>query len=174
MIYYKTFSKMPRCAIDYTNTVIYTIVSKDLNLDYCYVGSTTDFTRRKAQHKMKCKSFNNAKLYKTINENGGWEEFDMVVIENFNCKNGIEATTRERYWYEILNCNLNSYIPIRKMNERTNRDQMVIDQRMRDRGMRDQGDRVKSYTRYIYDTSKNPEWFLKNIENQKYNKNETI
>jgi predicted GIY-YIG superfamily endonuclease len=42
---------MPRTPINYENTVFYKIVCKDLNLNYCYVGHTTDFIRRKTAHK---------------------------------------------------------------------------------------------------------------------------
>lgn len=97
---------MPRSAVDYSKTQIYKIVSKDLSFDYCYVGSTTDFTRRKYAHKKSCKEMKNkAKLYAIINENGGWEQFDMVLIEKYECKDGNEANMRERYWFEILNSN---------------------------------------------------------------------
>ena len=38
-------------------------------------------------------------------------------IETFSCKNKQEATLRERYWYEILNGNLNSQCPARTLQE---------------------------------------------------------
>ena len=37
--------------IDYGKVVIYKIVCKDLNIDMCYVGHTTNFLIRKASHK---------------------------------------------------------------------------------------------------------------------------
>ena len=39
---------MPRKAIDYSRTIIYKIVCNDLNVEECYVGSTTDFSKRKS------------------------------------------------------------------------------------------------------------------------------
>ena len=42
---------MPRKPIDYFETIMYKIVCNDLSILDCYVGSTTDFTRRKAEHK---------------------------------------------------------------------------------------------------------------------------
>jgi len=42
---------MPRKIINYTNTIIYKIVCNDLNITDLYVGSTTDFTNRKYNHK---------------------------------------------------------------------------------------------------------------------------
>lgn len=45
---------MPRKEIDYSKTVMYKIVCNDLTVKDCYVGSTTDFTNRKGQHKSCC------------------------------------------------------------------------------------------------------------------------
>ena len=42
---------MPRLAVDYLNTIIYKIVCKDLSISDVYVGQTTNFTKRKSQHK---------------------------------------------------------------------------------------------------------------------------
>ena len=50
---------MPRKIINYTNTIIYKIVCNDLNITDLYVGSTTDFTNRKYNHKSSC---NNEKI----------------------------------------------------------------------------------------------------------------
>ena len=38
---------MPKENIDYSKTIIYKIVCKDINIKDCYVGSTTNFTNRK-------------------------------------------------------------------------------------------------------------------------------
>jgi len=37
----------------------------------------------------------------------------MLEIEKFECNDGNEARTRERYYYELLNANMNSQIPNR-------------------------------------------------------------
>ena len=37
---------MPRQNVDYSKTVIYKIVCNDENVDYLYIGSTTDITKR--------------------------------------------------------------------------------------------------------------------------------
>ena len=42
---------MPKENIDYSKTIIYKIVCKDIDIEDCYVGSTTDFVRRKSEHK---------------------------------------------------------------------------------------------------------------------------
>ena len=45
------YYKMPLIPIDYSKTIIYKIVCNDLNICVVYVGSTTDFIRRKNEHK---------------------------------------------------------------------------------------------------------------------------
>ena len=109
MRHYKTI--MPKQTIDYSKTVMYKIVCKDLNITELYVGSTTDFRRRKWHHKaaLKIKTY---KLQTIINENGGWENWDMIEIEKFPCVDGNEARARERYWYEELKATLNGQSPL--------------------------------------------------------------
>ena len=112
---------MPKDPIDYSKTIIYKIVCKDLSKTDIYVGHTTDFRTRKSQHKSNCNNEKsrgyNLKVYNFIRENGGWENFSMVQIEEYNCNNKREAESRERYWYEELNAKLNSICPIRTQKE---------------------------------------------------------
>jgi hypothetical protein len=80
------------------------------------VGHTTDFTKRKNQHKTDCNNPNrksyNIKLYTTIRENGGWSNWSVVLVENYPCNNGTEARMRERFFYELYNADLNMNRPI--------------------------------------------------------------
>jgi len=112
---------MPRKEIDYSKTIIYKIVCNDLNISDVYVGHTTDFIRRKRGHKSNCNNPNdkryNFKVYQIIKANGGWDNWTMVEIEKFPCKDGNEAAARERYWYEQLNANLNKQVPNRNLIE---------------------------------------------------------
>jgi hypothetical protein len=102
---------MPKQEIDYTNTIMYKIVCKDLNITDLYVGSTTDFRRRKCYHKADLKRKTH-KLQTIINENGGWENWDMIEIEKYPCNDNNEARARERYWYEELKATLNGISPL--------------------------------------------------------------
>jgi predicted GIY-YIG superfamily endonuclease len=106
---------MPRTPIDYSKTIMYKIVSKDLNNNYIYVGSTTDFPKRKYNHKTACTNensrFYNIKVYKMIRENGGWNEFEMIEIEKYPCNDKNECFARERYWKEYFNANMNTRVP---------------------------------------------------------------
>ena len=121
---------MTKTKIDYSKGLIYKIVCKDLECKDIYVGSTTDFTRRKYEHKSNCTNENtkkyNLKLYQTIRANGGWGNWSMIEIEKYNCKDGNELRARERLRYEELNGTLNTCIPNRsqKEYEETNKDKI--------------------------------------------------
>jgi len=112
---------MPRLKVDYSKTVIYKIVCNDLEIKDLYVGSTTEFTKRKNCHKCACNNENNQaymfKVYQTIREHGGWENWSMIEIEKFSCKDGNEARAKERFWYEELEAKLNMCFPIRNKKE---------------------------------------------------------
>jgi hypothetical protein len=108
---------MPKKSIIYENTIIYKIICNDLNITDCYVGHTTNFIRRKYKHRQNCNNLNNSKcnfkIYEIIRENGGWDNWTMIEIEKYICKNENEAKMRERYWYELLKPKLNTIIPIK-------------------------------------------------------------
>ena len=112
---------MTNSLIDYSKCLVYKIVCNDLSLPYCYVGHTTHFTKRKSRHKWRCNNPDkigyNYKVYQTIRENGGWDNFSMVFIEKFPCENRIEAAARERYWYDQLNADMNKNVPSRTKQE---------------------------------------------------------
>ena len=90
---------MPRKPIDYSKGLIYQI-EKD-GIVY-YVGSSTNFTNRKSRHKTACNNENNKdhhlKIYEFIRNNGGWDNFQMVLIENYKCNDANELTAREQHF----------------------------------------------------------------------------
>lgn len=106
----------------YENTIIYKIVCNDLNINDCYVGSTVNFKSRKYDHKRSCTNSNdpayNQSKYQFIRDNGGWENWSMIEIEKYPCKDNNEARARERYHYEQLNSNLNNRLPKREYEEK--------------------------------------------------------
>ena len=105
---------MPKTSTDYSKTIIYKLVhNEDLNNDNIYVGSTTNFIKRKCRHKYSCntecdKSYNDKK-YQYIRENGGWVNWNMIEIEKYPCNDNNEARAREEYWRCNLNSKLNSF-----------------------------------------------------------------
>jgi len=108
---------MPKTPIDYTKTCIYKIVCLDLDIKDIYVGSTTGFMKRKQKHKADCNTKKNLKIYNIINNNGGWDNWEMIEIEKYSCADSNEARQRERYYYEQLNANMNSNTPNRAHRE---------------------------------------------------------
>ena len=67
------------------NDYIFYKITCDDCPDYIYIGSTGCFNKRKNQHKSNCNNPNskkyNVKLYQTFRENGVWEKWDMIIID---------------------------------------------------------------------------------------------
>ena len=108
--------------VNYNNSVIYKLCSKDINVKEIYVGSTAnELRKRKNSHKSDCNNVNrpnyNSNVYKFIRDNGGWDNWDMIIIEKFECNDKLELHKQERYWLEELKATLNSQIPNRSMKE---------------------------------------------------------
>jgi hypothetical protein len=103
---------MPKTDIDYTNTIIYKITCKDPTVTDVYVGHTTNFVQRKHAHKQSCtntKSRNyNCRLYEVIRNNKGWDNWNMEIVDFFNCKDNYEARQKEQEYFILLNATLNS------------------------------------------------------------------
>jgi len=122
---------MPKTPIDYAKTIIYKLVHKDdLNDENIYTGHTTDFICRKNLHKSDCTNPNsksyNEKKYKYIRENGGWDEWLMIEIEKYPCKDKPEAVARERVIQAEMKAKLNDNVPGRTKKEwqQDNRDKI--------------------------------------------------
>ena len=112
---------MPKKEIDYSKGLIYVIVCKDSSITDLYVGSTTNFIKRKRHHIQACKYKNDKhykyKVYESIRSNGGWDNWAMIKIEKYPWADKNELTARERYFYELLRANLNSRYPQRTKKE---------------------------------------------------------
>jgi hypothetical protein len=108
---------MPKIPMDYKNTIMYKFVCNDLNVTDCYVGHTVNMTKRKCWHKFACNNEkskgHNRKIYKIIRENGGWENWSMLLVEEFPCKDNHEACKREREIFEELDAKMNTRKPYR-------------------------------------------------------------
>lgn len=98
---------------------IYEIVCKDPNVKNIYVGHTKNFTNRHSGHtnphnnNPKSKVFN-YRLYKIIREHGGWDNWIMRPIENFNSNDKEDALVREQYWIDTKRSDLNQVSAINK------------------------------------------------------------
>ena len=107
---------MPKVKIDYSNTIIYKIACNDPNITDLYVGHTTNFVQRKHTHKQVCNNVKspcyNLKLYKTIRENGNWDNWEMSIVSFYNCKDQYEARQKEQEHFISLGATLNSVEPL--------------------------------------------------------------
>jgi hypothetical protein len=101
----------------YNNGIIYKLCCKDTTIKDIYVGSTCAFRMRKANHKSNCNNENSKKynyyVYKFIRDHGGWDNWDMVEIKQFNCETKRELDKEERAVLEILGGTLNKKVPSR-------------------------------------------------------------
>ncbi len=102
---------MPKVPMDYTKCCIYKIEHND-DESLVYVGHTTNFDKRKTQHKSNCKNDNgkhyNFKVYQMIRENGGWEKFLMLEVEKYPCADKREAERRENEVMKELKSSMNT------------------------------------------------------------------
>ena len=63
----------------------YKIYCNDSSVTACYIGKTSNFTARCANHKSNCKNMNTLKLYCFIREHGDWENWTIHVIHRAYC-----------------------------------------------------------------------------------------
>ena len=76
--------------------------------DYIYVGSTKSIYKRKHDHKRNSTENDKIKLYTTIRENGGWDNWRMVILEDCGEITFTEARIKEEEHRVKLNANLNT------------------------------------------------------------------
>ena len=95
---------------NYAKTIIYKLINYDYP-DLVYVGSTTNFTKRKQGHKERCSNEkskkHNLKLYVGIREYGGWENWSMIKICDYPCENRRQAEQEEDEFILKLKANMN-------------------------------------------------------------------
>ena len=112
---------MPLKQVNYDKTHFYKLVCKNTCIQDCYVGHTTDFITRKSTHKRCCNNIDakghHLYVYNFIRENGGWENWDMILVETVGCENGMDARQKERKHIENLNASLNQHRPFRSEEE---------------------------------------------------------
>ncbi len=108
---------MGQGTIDYSKGLIYKLCCKDPNITDIYIGSTTNMKNRKHKHKYSCNNpsaiGHNLKVYEFIRNNGGWENWDMILVEYVNCNSKQELEKEERIVIELLKPILNIQLPTR-------------------------------------------------------------
>ena len=112
---------MPKTILNYEKTIMYKIVCDDLTIKDCYVGHTTNMTKRKYSHKSICHNekskYYNRKIYQIIRQTGGWSNWSMILVEKFPCRDKHEACKREREIFEELDAKMNMVKPYRTQEE---------------------------------------------------------
>jgi len=108
--------------VNYQNSIIYKICCKDVNIKEIYVGSTANQLRiRKSKHKYCCNNENdnnyNLYVYQFIRQNGGFDNWDVVIVQNVKCENKQELHKKERFYIEELGAELNKQVPSRSLEE---------------------------------------------------------
>lgn len=99
---------MPKVKSDYSNTIIYKLCCNDPSITEIYIGHTTNFTQRKNRHKSCCNNNNfDTRVYNFIRNNGGWDNWSMVQLEQHNCKNKREAEAIEHNCIKKFTASLN-------------------------------------------------------------------
>ena len=78
---------------------------------FIYIGSTVDKKRRLNRHKRVCtcpgeRAHNNL-VYKLIRENGGFDNWEMIVIEKKRCESSEELRKLEQMWIDKVGPILN-------------------------------------------------------------------
>lgn len=108
--------------VNYKKSMIYKLCCKDPSIPDEYIGSTTNKDRRKNSHKSICNNENNEKynypIYQFIRENGGFDNWEMIILEEYPCESKIQLCQRERYWIEERNPTLNIRKPTITFEER--------------------------------------------------------
>lgn len=94
-----------------TEYYIYCITCNDPNITDCYIGSTIQYNIRKTTHKQCVNNINHPKYneykYNFIRENGGWDNWNMNILETFVCENKKDAIKKEQEYMELLKPSLN-------------------------------------------------------------------
>ena len=100
----------------YENSLVYKLCCNDPEITDIYIGSTCNFRARKHNHKRCCNNENrkeyNRYVYKFIRENGGFNNWSMVLIKKYpDVKDMYELNHKERKWMRKLKATLNKNVP---------------------------------------------------------------
>jgi hypothetical protein len=112
---------MTKKPIDYSKALFYRLVCRDVSIKECYVGSTTNETQRRANHKSRCTNENDPKhnlyVYRFIRDHGSWDNWQLIVIEHRPVNSKRESLIRERFFVEQYMAKLNKQVPSRTQAE---------------------------------------------------------
>ena len=149
--------------VELKNYSIYKIYS-DFHDDF-YIGSTTNLENRIQAHKYRCNNLSykktNYKIYKTIRENGGWDNWQIVEIDKLINVTLIQARQSEDKWILKLKPTLNT---IRAFTSDIEKKIHEKEYKQLDRMNNPEKIRQQRHDEYIRNREKIPGKLLKNIE----------
>jgi len=94
--------------------MIYKIYCKNPEIKDCYIGSTCNFKNRVSNHKSAYNTENN-KLYECIRNNGGWDNWEFTIINEYRISMTTnELLKKEKKYIEKFIPALNQNIPTGK------------------------------------------------------------
>ena len=93
------------------NYVFYKFVCINDDISSCYVGSTANIKKRRTHHKNDCHNENgktyNLKIYQTIRENGGWQNWKIIEFATRDNITKREAEQIEEQYRVELKADMN-------------------------------------------------------------------
>ena len=100
--------------VNYGNGKIYKIERISDNV-LLYVGSTTKeyISQRLVEHKRMSKRKPNMRIYKSISDNNGWENHQILLIKQYSCTSRDELKSEEARFIRCLKPIGNQNIPMR-------------------------------------------------------------
>ena len=107
--------------VNYSKGLIYKLCCNDNDVKDIYVGSTTNFIRRKCAHKSACTNPNdkayNYEVYKFIRQNGNWSNWSMILVREYKTTDKLKLKRKERKYIYKLGATLNCCIPTQTQKE---------------------------------------------------------
>jgi group I intron endonuclease len=139
-------------------SVIYKIYCKDENIKDCYIGSTNNLHKRKIRHKSNSNNINskeyNYKVYKFIRANGGFENFDYIILEQFeNIMTKQDLLKIEGQYIKNNNTTLNYIIAGRTVKEYEQDNKKKIDEKNK-KYRQDNKEKKKEYNKQYSEDNK--------------------
>ena len=111
----RSYHRMAPKAKDYSKSVVYKICCRDPSITDCYVGSTTNLVQRRSTHKRSCNNpshkSHHLRVYEFVRQHGGWENWQVVPIEEYPCDSISALEIRENHWFSTIKPSLNVRTP---------------------------------------------------------------
>ncbi len=165
---------MPRTPIDYSKCLIYKIACKDPKINDIYVGHTTDKITRKSKHRSNCNNKNskqyNFYVYQFIRDHGNFDNWEMIILEEYPCENINQATLRERYFLETLGATLNRQVPSRTHQEYIETNREILNEKQRQYKEQNQEYYQQYYQQYREQNIEKLDEYIRQYREQNKNK----